>query len=93
MKTIWKYPLSIMDSQVVVAPEGAEFLSVTEQAGSPMLYALVDPKAPMTSYEVQIRGTGHPVDEALLQGHVFLGTVSTNNGLLVWHVFVERRVI
>lgn len=91
MKTIWKYPLVIMDSQVVVAPEGAEFLSATLKDGAPTLYALVDPKAPMESHEVQIRGTGHPIDEALLRSHVFLGTVNTHNGLLVWHVFVEKR--
>lgn len=91
MKSIWKYPLSIMDSQVVVAPEGVEFLSVIEQGGMPMLYALVDINAPMASHEVQIRGTGHSVDETFLQSHVFLGTVSTNSGLLVWHIFIERR--
>ena len=78
----------IMDSQTVVAPAGTEFLSVILKDGVPTLYALVDPKSPMESHEVQMRGTGHPIDEALLRSHVFLGTVISHNDFLVWHVFV-----
>ena len=91
MKSIWKYPLIPMDSQAVTAPEGAQFLSVLEQGARPMLYALVDPEAPMVSHDVQIRGTGHPIDEALLQSHVFLGTVASHSGFLIWHIFIGRR--
>jgi len=92
MKTIWRYPLVIMDSQTVVAPAGAEFLSVILKDGVPTLYALVDLAAPMESYEVQMRGTGHPIAEVLLQSYVYLGTVISHNDFLVWHVFVKGRV-
>lgn len=91
MKTIWKYPLLIMDSQTVTVTEGAEFLSVIEQYGNPTLYALVDPASPLESTEVLIRGTGQQIDEALLVSHVFIGTLKTFGGSLVWHIFVERK--
>lgn len=91
MKTIWKFPLLHMDSQTVVAPGGAKFLSVIEQGGAPMLYALVDTEVPPESIEVQVRGTGHPIDEALLESHIFLGTVMTPGINLVWHIFIPRN--
>jgi len=90
MKTIWKYPLEITDSQTVEAPEGAEFISVIEQNGMPTLYAIVNPHAVRkASYGVQIRGTGHPIESTLLPSYRFLGTVQTDK--FVWHIFVERR--
>lgn len=91
MKTIWKYPLDITDSQVLTIPKGAHFLSVIEQSDIPVLYALVNPSLPTEQTEVLIRGTGHPIDEAHLPRYVFLGTVGTHSGTLVWHIFVESR--
>lgn len=95
MKAIWKYPLDITDSQTIEAPEGAEFLSVIEQNGIPTLYALVNPEGPkVEQYKVQIRGTGHPIEESLLKAYVFLGTVQAGGEFInfVWHIFVERRL-
>jgi len=89
MKTIWNWTLLTVDSQAVLLPQGAKFLSVIEQDGRPVLYALVDPKAPMETTEVRVKGTGEAVDEAFFQSHVFLGTVKIYK--FSWHIFVERR--
>lgn len=88
MKTIWKYPLKITDRQILNIPRGAQFLSVIEQDGTLMLYALVDPDFIEKQYEVLIRGTGNPIDEAYLRFCDFIGTVQMPDGF-VWHIFVE----
>jgi len=43
MRTIWKYPLDVVDSQFVVMPLGAEILTVQIQNEEPYLWTLVDP--------------------------------------------------
>jgi len=90
VKTIWKFPIEIADSQLLSVPEGAKFISVLTNGEKPLLYAIVDPESPTVSTTVQIRGTGHPVQEDLLDLYVFLGTVTTH-GFLVWHIFVPKE--
>ena len=88
MRTVWKYPLEITDRQVLTIPRGAQFLSVVEQDGTPMLYALIDSDSPKKPYEVFLRGTDNPIDEAYLRFCDFLGTVKMPDGF-VWHIFIE----
>ena len=90
MKTIWKYPLKIMDQQLIGMPKGAEVLSVIAQGDTPTLYALVDPSESIIPRQVRIYGTGNPFRET--DGSGFVGTVTTNGGSLVWHVFVRMEV-
>ena len=92
-RTIWKYTLEIVDSQTIEVPGGSELLSVIEQNNELVLYALVNPSIPTQSFNVQIKGTGHPVDSTLLLNYYFFGTVSTRNGSLVWHIFIERKAL
>ena len=91
---IYKYTLEITDRQVI--PTGyltAIPLSVAEQNGQLMLWALVDsttiPKQKDKIYEmvVDVVGTGNPYDGT----KPFIGTVVMSYGL-VWHVFAESRV-
>ena len=91
-KTIWKYPLVIADSQVISAPRGAEFLSVLNQRGGLVLYALVPPGPPFVDYKVQIRGTGHPCGLDIQLDYQFVGTVE-DAGIYFWHVFVEKKEV
>ena len=92
MKTIFKYPLKIQDSQDISIPEGAEFLSVMEQNNLPVVYFLVDPSRDQFPLEFILLGTGHPFQEDYLEGCLYLGTVSTHNGQLVWHIFAEQSM-
>lgn len=90
MKTIWKFPLDIQDTQEIPIPKGATILSVIEQNDIPVMYALVDPGAPQMPISVEMRGTGHPVEENLMENYIFLDTVNTHGGASVWHIFIER---
>lgn len=83
MPTIWKYDLEIDDRQIVEMPEGAELLSVQMQRDRLRLWALVDPIAHKVAHNIIVHGTGHPVGDVGL----FIGTVQTHGGQLVWHVF------
>lgn len=86
MKAIWKFPLSMIDSQSILMPEGAQVLAVQVQGGVPCLWALVDTEAPQVSQTVRIHGTGHRCDDTL-DRHNYLGTFQLERGALVFHVF------
>lgn len=85
---IWKFPLQIIDYQEIDIPYPATILSVAEQHGNIVLYALVKPGETLTHRcEVWIIGTGH--DVPLAPSANFVGTVKLLNGALMFHVFAE----
>lgn len=83
---IWKFLLPINDEIRVEVPEFASMLSVGCQGDDLILWAMVVPSNPPTSYLLYIRGTGQPLTGR--EGR-FLGTVQMPNGL-VWHIFDSR---
>jgi hypothetical protein len=87
MKTIYKYPLAISDSQAVLMPINAQILSVQFQREDLCLWAVVDPEEKKHARVFHIVGTGHlvPPPEKVR----FIGTVQQFNGKLVWHVFEQ----
>ncbi len=87
---IWKYPLEITDSQSLKLPLNAKFLSAINQNGIPTLYYLVEPDVKTKTIEILIIGTGNPISE-YLDKYDFLGTVSTHNDKLVWHIFATKE--
>ena len=83
MKTVYKYNLASTDVQELILPAGAVILSVEEQYGDIVLYALVDTEeAKMQPRTIYIHGTGHEV-----YGEYFIGTVKLLEGSLMFHVF------
>ena len=83
MKEVWKYKLRSADRQTVTMPAAAEILQVDDQFSELVMWALVDRDAQNTvSRDIEIFGTGHPMDEAI---RIYIGTVLI--GSLVWHVF------
>lgn len=85
MKTIFKYPLYLVDEQTVPLPNGAQPLSVQLQNGELYMWALVDIQSPSNPRRFRIFGTGTP---AMLDSNWhFVDTVQ--QGMLVWHIFVE----
>ena len=85
MKTIYKYPIKIVDHQVLNLPMGAEILTVQTQKGEPFLWAKVDTdERETTEVNIYVHGTGHPVRD---ETAVYLGTIQQFNGDLIWHVF------
>lgn len=91
-RCIFKYPLEITDKQTIRVPAGGIPLSVIEQRGNVVLYALVpednDPGV-TKDLEIRIVGTGCPITFDTVNDFPFLGTVSTEDGQLIWHVFCK----
>jgi len=86
-RTIHKFPLSLVERQIVEMPAGSEILSAQDQGGVVTLWALCDPRRGSGPVEVTIIGTGHPVP-ADLGLFYYVGTVQQSS--FVWHVFAKR---
>lgn len=90
MKKIFKYILEPVDVQRLDIPTGSKLLSVTEQYGKIVLYALVDDaQGGLDSFEIFVKGTGRPADD--IDNCKFLGTVKLYEGELMFHVFYIER--
>lgn len=86
MRTIYKYPLAIVDNaQSIRAPAEARVVHVDNQNERPTLWMEVDDSRPNERRTfVVVVGTGAPVP-AEPAAHV--GTVLTAGGGYVWHVY------
>jgi len=90
VKTIWKYPVVVMDEIWVYMPIGAEILDVQEQQDSICLWALVDSNEPLIKRKFRIFGTGRPVDlDDDEQTWKFIATVQSTP--FVWHIFEDYK--
>ncbi len=88
VKSVWKYPLGINDEQTIEIPHGSELLSLMEQKDEPVLYYLVDPlETRKDTIHISMRGTGQLVGKEMTSSSIFLGTVNTHRGRLVWHIW------
>lgn len=85
-QSIWKFPLEIVEEQVVHLPTGAKFLSVQVQGGTPCLWAMVDTTAVKEGRIVQIFGTGHDTTDA----GEYISTFQMHGGALVFHAFIKN---
>jgi len=85
LKTIWKFPLEIVDQQEVEMPAEAGGIHVEMQNNQLCLWSMVDPEAPKVSVKIRVVGTGHPIPDADKLTH--LGSCLMAGGALVWHVF------
>lgn len=85
MKTIWKFPLDLLDRQTVEMPLPAEPLTVQLQGNGPQmaacLWAEVDPEGEKVRIEIAMIGTGHPLPDGLR----YISTIQF--GALVWHFY------
>ena len=89
MRTIYKYVLKVTDIQNLTLPSGSRIISVEEQNGEIVLYAVVNTSMKTNTitdkYVIFIIGTGHCADNSI--GNTFLGTVKLAAGQLMFHVF------
>lgn len=83
MKTVYKYPLFILDEQDIEMPDSANILTVQMQNGEPCLWALVDTSNHPSVRKILIRGTGHDADG---MGR-YISTFQMKGGALVFHAF------
>lgn len=85
MKKIFKYTLEITDYQEIKMPFDAKIISVENQNDNVVIYVEVDADIKTSIPRAfEIIGTGNSYYD---KPRNFLGTVVTNNGRLVWHVF------
>lgn len=89
----YKVTLQQIDEQVVNIPGFIKILSVAEQLGQIVLYAIVnpypDPEAEPIAVAVRVHRTGHEIPARVTNWH-FLGTVKLLEGVLMLHIFVDR---
>jgi hypothetical protein len=83
MKTIWKYKLNIVSDQRISMPVASEILTVQVQDEDPYLWALVDMDSLTEFRDIEIFGTGHPIDS--IHTRKYIGTFQLNG--FVGHVF------
>ena len=91
MQTIWKYPLEVLNTQIISMPHGAEVLTAQTQRGVDgfALWAKVVPDNNTERVEVTAVGTGHDIPGNIGQ---YLATVQYPNshiGPLVFHLFIR----
>lgn len=91
MMTIHKFPLGLLEGQVVEMNQGAQIKSVQMQGENLCLWALVDTERPKVKRRIYIYGTGHEIFPPHLYAP-FIGTVQVEGGArtlpsLVWHLF------
>jgi hypothetical protein len=99
VKRIFKYPVPMEligsnalwnDRFELALPAGAEILSVQAQANMPVVWALVDPEAPVKFRKFLLLNTGGIMPENM--DYKYLGTYQLNGGGLVFHLFEKIEV-
>lgn len=80
---IFKYTLWPTEYQIMAMQGGAQLLHVAFQNGTLMLWAKVNPEAPIVGRTIYIYGTGHEIDPSKPARYV--GTALQE--YFVWHVF------
>jgi hypothetical protein len=83
MKTVWKYPLALLDRQVLKAPLYAKPRLVAVQNEQACIWLEVETTNPVRDLVVHIEGTGHAIE------HDGTHAGSFQDGPFVWHVYVE----
>lgn len=89
MRTIYKYPLQVIDSQVVQLPGGGIPLTVQVQNDIPVLWSVVNTDLPNAPITINTYGTGHPIVE---RPGEYLATYQLCGGGLVFHVFYQEPI-
>lgn len=84
MKTVWKFPLRVVEEQEVTVPAGAQLLHVEIQGETAQLWALVDPNVSTVNRTVCIYGTGHNMPD---NPGRYINTFTAYNGALIFHAF------
>ena len=88
MQTIWKKQIQVTDTQEILVPVGAKFLSVQEQFEGVCIWFLCNPQMPYEKRKLSIYGTGQAINGD--PGN-YVTTFQMREGVLVFHVFESAR--
>ena len=84
MRTIYKYPIEITDSQEIEMPISAEPIHAgLDPQGTPCVWAKVRTDNKKDSVTIYVVGTGNPIPR-MARKHIG----SFNQGPFVWHIFI-----
>jgi hypothetical protein len=89
-RTIWKYPVAMLDRFSLDIPKDHMFLDVQVQRGAPALWALVDADAPKMRVDFALVGTGNPFPDPDEGEFWHIGTFQLAGGDLVFHLFYRN---
>lgn len=92
MKKIFKYPVPHDDVFELMMPDGARILTVQTQYGSPQMWAVVDPDAPLKPRIFRLAGTGHSLESYPESDFIYIGTYQLLDGAFIEHLFEVRRI-
>ena len=83
-KSIWKFPVEIVEEQTIVMPEGAKIHFAAVQYGVPTIWAEVDLGVPLVERKIRVYGTGWqiPGDPGR-----YIGTFMMYDGHEIYHAF------
>lgn len=88
---VYRYELPLTWRPQILLPQGARVLSVGPPRDGRVtldLWALIDPQNDTMmgrqARQFRVVGTGHPLPE---DAGLFVGSVTSHDGQLVWHVF------
>jgi hypothetical protein len=87
-RTIWKFPLQVVEEQALQMPIGAKVLHVGTQGNIASIWAEVDPTAELEKRWIYMFGTGHSLPALRAAKH--LGTFMMHDGTVVYHVFCSE---
>lgn len=83
MRTVFKYPIEIVDDPYVIAPVGAHFIHVGEDPFCSLcVWAEVDTERSKVKHSLLIVRTGHPLPDS---GFSYFGSVK--DGPFMWHFY------
>lgn len=85
MKTIYKYPLKVTDTQIMEIPAFSTMLTVQTQYKQPCLWVEVETDHVNEKVQIFTYGTGQEIKE---QGIKYIGTYQPYPGL-VYHVYYK----
>jgi hypothetical protein len=89
MRTIYKYPIEVVDEQIVKMPQFSKILTVQLQRNHVCIWAEVETDEPIVDYELFIFGTGHEIPPYLKKRYI--GTFQLLGGDLVFHLYEKLK--
>lgn len=90
MKVIYKYTLEFVKEQTLTLPKDSVILSIKEQAGAAVMWAMVDTEAHSEKVGVRMLMTGEEIGEPTEALGTFVDTVVLSYAGVVMHYFVRK---
>lgn len=91
MKRIYKYRLR-PEAESMTITGLVQVLSLAVQHEEIVIYALIDlDSSTTTRVDYRVYGTGHDLEDTVVETYRFLGTANLNNGALMFHVYVKQE--